>query len=230
MLCDETFWQPAVDLLTDAADIQIATIGTTASVEAMAERVIAAMPDRFGVAGHSLGGRVALEVVRRVPNRVGLLGLFGTAYRRRAAGKAGEAEIAARQAMIEQASAQGMRELGTRWASRMLHPDRSKDLEAVERIVSMVERQGIDALRAQVAMGLSRPDFADLLPRITCRTLLLAAREDLAMPLGPHEEMVKIIPEAELVVIENSGHLMAFEQPRSSAEAIRRWLTAFGDI
>lgn len=227
MLCDETVWQPTTALLDDIAEIRVKNLGATNSVEAVAERILVDAPERFALAGHSLGGRVVFEVVRRAPDRVALLGLFGTAYRGRAQGEAGQAEVAAREAMLAKAKSEGLRALGQQWAARMLHPDRLANAETVEPIVAMVERQGLETLEAQVRMGLSRPDAADLLPRINCRTLVLAAREDAAMPLGPHEEIAKIIPDAELVVVERSGHLLTYEQPDACAVAIRRWLTAF---
>ncbi|WNJ87935.1 alpha/beta hydrolase [Bosea sp. 685] len=227
MLCDETVWLPTAHALNDAADIQIINLGVTDSVEAMAEGVLARAPQRFALAGHSLGGRVVLEVARRAPERVALLGLFGTAYRGRAAGPAGQAETAAREAMLVKARAEGLRTFGEQWAARMLHSDRLADPRTVEPIVAMVEKQGLAALEAQVRMGLARPDAADLLPRIGCRTLILAARDDAAMPLGPHEEMANAIPDAELVVVERSGHLLTYERPDACANAIQRWLGAF---
>ncbi|MCV9938412.1 alpha/beta hydrolase [Boseaceae bacterium BT-24-1] len=228
MLCDETVWLPTTVLLQDDAEIEIINLGAATSVGNVAEAVLSKAPQSFALAGHSLGGRVALEVVRRAPERVGLLGLFGTAYRGRPPGEAGLAEVSARESMVAGAKIDGLEALSRQWASRMLHAGRQAEAEVVEPIVAMVTRQGLEKLEAQVRMGLSRPDAEDLLPRIASRTLVLAGREDQAMPLGPHEEMARAIPDAELVVIERCGHLLTYERPETCAAAIRPWLASFG--
>ncbi|MDQ0589923.1 alpha/beta fold hydrolase [Variovorax paradoxus] len=230
MLCDATVWEPTTTLLHDAADIRVMTLGGTDSVGAMADRVLAAAPAQFALAGHSLGGRVALEVVRRAPQRVRLLGLFGTAYKARAPGEAGQSEIAAREAMVARAKAEGLAAFAPQWVSRMVDARWAAQVDKLQPLIAMVARQSLEDVRAQVRMGLSRPDFSSMLPDITCPTLVLAARGDAAMPLPPHEEMAAAIPAGYLAVVEDSGHLMTFEQPQACAAAIRPWLAGFSLI
>lgn len=230
MLCDRSVWASIAPELGDIAQIIPVDIGAVESVEAMADHLLDIAPTRFALAGHSLGGRVVLEVVRRAPERVGMLGLIGTAYRGRPAGEAGEQEAAMRHKMVETAESEGLRAYAERWVERMVHPDRLKDRALIDPIVAMVERVGLEALRGQVKMGLSRPDSTDLLPRISVPTLVLCARQDVAMPVAIHEEMAKAIPNATLTVIEHSGHMMMLERPDETAEAIKGWLTRWSAL
>lgn len=226
MLCDEAVWAPTVALLRDIADVRVVTLGTVDSVAEMAERVLFEAPAGFALAGHSLGGRVALEVVRQAPHRVQRLALLGTAYRARPPGEAGQAEASARAAMLAQAESDGLDRYAQQWVRRMIHARWATETAAIRPLTEMVAGQGLDALRAQVKMGLSRPDFTEFLPRIGCPTLVLASRNDAAMPLGPHEEMAAAIPGARLVVVEDAGHLFMFEQPQVCATAMTQWLSA----
>lgn len=227
MLCDNFVWHRIVDGLSKYALCVTADIETTDSVSSMAERILANAPREFAIAGHSLGGRVAFEVVRQAPHRVRLLGLFGTAYKGRPTGPAGDAEIIARQAMVEDAEANGMETLAQKWVQRMVHPDQLDNRPLLEELIAMAVRQGCNGLKAHVRMGLSRPDASDLLSKINVPTLILSARQDVAMPVGPHQEMHESIAGSVLQIIENSGHMLMLEQPEVVVTAMMKWLKQY---
>src|SRR5262245_30933036 len=93
----------------------------------MAERILAAAPPRFALAGHSMGGRVALEVMARAPQRVTRLALLDTGYEALAPGEAGEKERAGRHRLLDIAQRDGMLPMARDWARGMVHPDRLTD-------------------------------------------------------------------------------------------------------
>jgi len=224
LLCDEAAWGHQAAALADLVDVQIAVNGARDSLAAMAEAIIAQAPPRFAVAGHSMGGRVALEVLRRVPERVSALALLDTGHAALAAGEAGEREVAGRLALVEKARRQGMRAMGWEWLQGMVYPSRLSDAVLVNAILDMIERKTPDYYAAQTRALITRPDATPLLGRIRCPTLLLCGREDTWSPPRRHEEMRDMIPGSSLEVVEYCGHMSTMERPAAVSEALRAWL------
>jgi pimeloyl-ACP methyl ester carboxylesterase len=174
-----------------------------------------------------MGGRVALEVVRRAPDRVAGLALLDTGYRPLPGGVAGQRERAERQSLIETARSEGMRAVGRRWLRiPMVHPDRLTDRELIEAILDMIDRSTPRQFEAQVAALLSRPDASELLPRIACPTLVLCGQEDAWAQLTAHRDMAALIPGSTLASVPACGHMSTMERPQAVSEALRGWLEA----
>ena len=224
MLCDFRFWQAQVDGLTDVCEPRAMGYGLADSIGEMADRVIADAPPRFAMAGHSMGGRVALEVYRRAPERVLKLALLCTDYRAPADAKAKRTEAAERDEWLKLARAGGMRAFAKHWLPQIVAPERLNDAALMDAIVAMFARQPVEVLAAQTRAGLTRPDYTHLLPHIVCPTLVCAGRLDTFRPLSAHEEMAAQIPGSTLVAVENSAHMLAMEQPESVTAAMRNWL------
>ncbi len=128
LLCDQAVWKPQLMALKGQARMQVADHGDLDSLSAMAERILAQAPAKFAVAGHSMGGRVALEVVRRAGSRVTGLALLDTGYSPKPAGVAGDKEAAGRLELLELARHSGMRAVGERWLRiPMVHESRLKE-------------------------------------------------------------------------------------------------------
>src|SRR5204863_9188657 len=100
LLCDRAVWAPVLPELGAIAQCDVAEYSAARSLVAMAERILDDAPPTFALAGHSMGGRVALEIVRRAPERVERLALLDTGYRARPGGVAGEQERARRMALL----------------------------------------------------------------------------------------------------------------------------------
>ena len=190
----------------------------------MAERVLAEAPPTFALAGHSMGGRVAMEIVRRAPMRVERLALLDTGWRPLAAGTAGEDERAGRYALLAVARSDGLRAMGRAWVRRMVHPQRLEDATLIDAILDMIERQTCDRFEAQIEALLARPDAGPLLRSIDCPTLVLCGREDRWSPAAQHEEIAAMIPAATLEIIDDCGHMAPMEAPDQVAAALLRWL------
>jgi pimeloyl-ACP methyl ester carboxylesterase len=187
LMCDTAAWQGQLDALSALANCQALGYGQLNSIGAMAEHVLAHAPTpRFALAGHSMGGRVALEIVRRAPERVERLALLDTGFHPLQPGAAGEAERAGRFELLALARREGMRAMGRQWARGMVHSDRL-GTTVFDEILDMIDRSSPDTFAAQIQALLDRPDATDLLPRIACPTLLLCGRDDGWSPLARHE-------------------------------------------
>jgi len=224
LLCDEVVWAHQQAGLADRVNVQVAHHGLLDSLGAMAQRIIDQAPSRFAIAGHSMGGRVALEVVRRVPDRVIALALLDTGANPLAAGEAGEREASGRYALLEASRRQGMRSMAWIWLQNMVHPSRLDDAALVEPILEMMARKTPDIFEAQIKALLSRPDARELLPRISCPTLLMCGNEDLWAPVKQHADMASLIPRSKLTVVPECGHMSPMERPDAITEAFKEWL------
>jgi pimeloyl-ACP methyl ester carboxylesterase len=225
LLCDEAFWRSQVEALADVCAPRVMAYGLLDDFGAMAEAVLAQAPPRFALAGHSMGGRVALEIMRRAPERVLKLALLATDYRGLEDGAARTAEEGRRKMMLERVRSQGMEAFARMWTTQILPAERLTDQALVDEVVAMMVRQPAGALAAQTHAALMRVDNAELLAAIACPTLLVAGRLDLLRPVEVHEQMAARIPRSRLVVVEDAAHMVAMERPEAVTAALRAWLT-----
>jgi pimeloyl-ACP methyl ester carboxylesterase len=220
LLCDWALWEPQVEALSDIAEPIVAELTRDDSMALMAARVLAEAPARFALAGLSMGGYLAQEIMRQAPERVTRLALLDTSAR------ADTPERSAwRRDLIALAQKGEFKGIAPRMLPLYLHPDHLADRRLTATVMEMAERVGRDAYLRQQQAIMARPDGRKDLPRIAVPTLVLCGREDQATPLHLHEEMAALIPGAELVIIEHCGHLSTIEQPGAVNEAMRRWLT-----
>ena len=224
LLCDQTVWAAQRAGLADLVDSRVVDYGGTDSLSAMAEVVLGQAPARFALAAHSMGGRVALELLRRAPERVAGLALIDTGYQPLATGQAGENEREQRHTLLDLARKDGMRAMGHQWLQGMVHEERLGDHRLVEDILGMIARKTPDIFAAQIKALLERPDATPVLRTIRCPALALCGREDRWSPLARHEAMAALIPACRLIAVENCGHMSTMERPEAVTEAMRGWL------
>lgn len=223
LLCDAAVWQAQCAALP-GVDCIVPDYGWRDSIEAMARQVLEEVKaPRFALAGHSMGGRVALEVVRQAPERIERLALLDTGFQPQAAGEAGDAERRERHELLVLARERGMREMGRQWARGMVHPAHL-ETPVFEAILAMIERKTPEMFEAQIRALLGRPDARPVLQALRCPTTLLCGRQDTWSPLARHQEMHTLVPGSDLVVIEDSGHMTTMEQPQPVSAALARWL------
>jgi len=222
LLCDDAVWIDVRERLV-APTLPTPDYGMADSIDAMADVALQGAPERFIAVGHSMGGRVALEIQRRAPQRLAGLALMDTGFRGRAAGEAGERERDNRHALLAKARQEGMRAMGGTWLQGMVHPERLGDDALIDAILAMIERKDPDTFTAQIDALLARPDATAQLAGIACPTLLLCGRQDAWSPLERHEEMVGLIPGSRLEVIEEAGHMSPMERPAAVARALDHW-------
>ena len=230
LMCDGATWTPMLPALQasgQVGSIMIIDHGRCDSLKAMAEQLLAHAPPRFALAGHSMGGRVALEVCRLAPERVSHLAVLDTGHAPLAAGEPGLTEKAKRQALLDVARTQGVRAMAAEWVKGMVHPDRLGDQAFLGIILDMFERKSADDFARQIKALLERPDGGPVLRALRMPTLILTGRQDSWANVDQHLAMQVIAaPEAGAVleVIEDSGHMVPMERPAELAQSLLCWL------
>ena len=168
LLCDAALWQPQVDALSDIADCRVADLTTQDSIEAMAESVLAAMPARFALAGLSMGGYVALEIMARAPERVTRLALLDTRA------QADEAEESKRRrGLIELAEKGQFKGVTPRLLPLFIHEARLDDAALTGTVTRMAQHVGKEAFIRQQRAIMGRRDQMATLVKIHVPTLVL---------------------------------------------------------
>ncbi|MFP5514802.1 MAG: alpha/beta fold hydrolase [Alphaproteobacteria bacterium] len=219
MPLDAALWDHQVRHLADIADPLVVELAECGSIAAMADKVLATAPDRFAVAGLSMGGYVALEILRRSPDRVDRLALLDTNAR------ADTAEATATRREAVALARQGRYGQVIRAAlPRLIHPDRMADEAFVRSVLDQMERVGVDGYAREQEAIINRPDSRPGLAAIRCPTLVVCGRQDVLTPPALHEEMADAISGARLVLIEDCGHLSAMERPQAVTALMRDWL------
>jgi pimeloyl-ACP methyl ester carboxylesterase len=217
-------WKHQARSLAALAAVEVIDYGPSASLERMAQVAIERASGRFAVAGHSMGGRVAFEIMRQAPERVAGLAVLDTAYRGMPAGEAGKREKAERNELLEVALSKGMRAMALHWMRRIIDPSRLSDEPLTSSIVEMMSRKSTETYAAQVQALLTRPDATPFLSTIRCPAIVLCGRGDKVSPLSGHREMAALIPRSKLVVIEKCGHMSTMERQDEVTSAMTEWL------
>ena len=224
LMCDAAVWREQAAALAAIGDVIIADHADSDSLGGMAERILANAPSSFALAGHSMGGRVALEVIARAPQRVRRLALLDTGFEALAPGEAGERERAGRLRLLAMARAEGMRRMAEDWARGMVHPARLADAPLMESIHAMIARSSAQIFECQINALLNRPDRTALLGDIGIPTLVLCGHEDAWSPLARHEDMARRIRGSRLVDVPDCGHMCTMERPEAVGRALLQWL------
>lgn len=216
MMCDARLWGPqlcALELPVFHADTT-----TTDNIADMAAKALDNAPERFAMAGLSMGGILAFEIWRQHPERVTHMALLDTNPR---------AELAARQSLrmqqIQTALAGGLRELAIEALKPVYLAEAHRDdEELLTKILDMVMDLGPEVFRTQSLALRDRSNSVPTLATIDCPTLIMCGAEDSICPVEYHEFMAKRIPQARLRIIDNCGHMSSLEQPDIVTEELLR--------
>ncbi len=220
LLCDDALWRHQIEGLADIAGIRVAHQHTQYdSMTDIADGILNDAPTRFALAGLSMGGYIAMELIDRAPDRVERLALLDT----RASGDLSE-QVSQRYEFIKQVKAGGFEEVVDRMVSLFVHPDRFSDKTLISQVKAMTYRVGPESFIRQQHALLSRRDHVANLPNISCPATIICGRQDQLTPLELSIEMADNISGSELVVIEGCGHLTTMERPAEVNDAMRKWL------
>ncbi|MGL4241133.1 MAG: alpha/beta fold hydrolase [Beijerinckiaceae bacterium] len=219
--CTEALFSPQIVALGDAARCQVADHGSASSLEAIASAVLAAAPERFALAGLSMGGYVAFEMIRQAPERVTRLCLLDT---RAAMDTPEDAERRRRTiALAEGGQFEKLHEI--LWP-RLVHPARTGDaaLEAV--VVGMMRDTGPERFVRQQTAVLNRRDYRAVLEGISVPTTIIVGAQDEITPPAASREMQALISGAVVHEIAHCGHLSTLERPDEVSRLMRAWLAS----
>ena len=218
LLCDEAIWADIPERLGDVADVRVVSFRGFSSIAAMAQHVLTEACGEFAAAGHSMGGRVALEVLRAAPHRVRGLALLNTGVH-----TVRDGETQSRSRLLRLAYEQGMSALAAAWLPPLMAGG-ARMAELMPRLTAMVERSTPESYAGQINALLNRPEALPVLPTIAVPTLLLSGSEDAWSPISQHETMRRRIPHATLFEVHGAGHMAPIERPDAVAVALREWL------
>ena len=220
-LCSEKLWENQINAFKGDYTCLPYVFRQGDSIENFAQQVLDTAPASFSLAGLSMGGYVAFEIMRRAPLRVERLALLDTSA---------EADTAERTAQryldMKAADDLGLEGFAKTLPARWMHPVQANQEVFRDSIVEMVLSVGHAAQKQQARALMNRVDSFPTLATIKCPTLILCGREDLPTPLSMHEDMARCMPGARMVVIEQCGHLSTMEQPAAVNAALRQWLAS----
>ena len=223
LLNDERLWQSQALAFADDHPFTVVPSISHDSVAGLAAVALARAPtDRFALAGFSLGGYVALEVMRQAPERVAALALIDTGSKP----DTPQAIEWRKSAIAAARNPSGPGDVFASFLPRVVHPAHINDARLVELLRSMGEAVGIEGFIRQQTAAMNRPDSRPTLRSINCPAVVICGREDQVTPLELSEEMVAGIADARLVVVEDCGHMSPLEQPTEVTNALRRWLSS----
>lgn len=220
LVCDEDVYADQVADLTRETDVVVPDLLTAGSIGDMAQVVLDSSAPRFALAGTSMGGYVALEVLRRAPERVERLALLDTSARPESA-----EQTARRRALLSLVDEQGLEAALERLWPTEVAPGRVDDVLLHDRFLAMGLRCGPEVLARQTGAIVRRADSRPDLARLDLPLLVLCGRQDAVTPLDGSQEIATLAPTARLVVLEDCGHLSTWEHPDAVSAALREWLT-----
>ena len=213
LLSNRRIWQHQIDHLSDIADIHIISPSQN-TPQKMVQTILDAVPAKFALAGHSMGGWLCLEVMKVIPSRVTKLCLINTTWRMDS-----EEKKARRQKLICQAENGEFSKIAKELATHFVfNPLVKTDVE------KMFLEVGKEAFIRQETAMLERCESHSILSQITCPTLVIHAMQDAIFSLEEHQELANQIRGAQLAVVENSGHMSPIERPEIITSLLKSWL------
>ncbi|NIZ10878.1 alpha/beta fold hydrolase [Pseudooceanicola sp. HF7] len=218
LVSDARVWKPVAEALAPRYPIHDADVRQDSSIPGMAHRILQQVDGPLVVIGHSMGGRVAMEMAHQAPDRLRALVLANTGHDAKKPG-----EEAKRQAKIDLAN-DDMEKLAAEWLPPMLDPARTGDTALMQDLTEMVLSIGPVVHERQIRALVDRPDAGTYISEITCPILLVTGAQDGWSPEPQHREIADLAPDAEVHVIDQAGHFLPLEQSAQTVALITEWL------
>ena len=219
MMCDARLFAPQFAALCDSRAVMVAPLTGRTTFEELARDILDNAPPRFALAGLSMGGIAAMEMVRQAPQRVSRLALMDTNPLAEPDDRAAQ-----RDSQIERVVAGGLRsvmrdEMKPNYLAEGPNTGRILDL-----CMAMADALGAAVFADQSRALQQRPDQCETLRGVSVPTLILCGEHDTLCPIDRHEMMRDLVPGARLAVIREAGHLPVLEQSERTNEELRQWL------
>jgi pimeloyl-ACP methyl ester carboxylesterase len=219
LLCDERLWAAQTQALSDIACCRTVDLTADESIYEMADGILSQAPEQFALAGFSMGGCVALEILARAPRRVLQLALLST----NAAGILPQVRLHYEES-IKRLEGGGLVEYLVEAFPKYVAPERIHDLQLWEIFSDMGGDLGAAVAIRQMRALLGYRGFEGDLGAILCPTLLICGERDERTPVSAHQVMATRIPGAQLKVIEGAAHFTPLEKPAAVAWMLREWM------
>ncbi|UAJ12088.1 alpha/beta hydrolase [Polymorphobacter megasporae] len=218
LMCDARIF--AAQLARFDGAVAIDGFGERSRLSDMARYVLDSVPGRYSLLGHSMGGRVALEIVRLAPERVARLALLSTGTHPVQPGEANK-----RRRLVELGRVKGTAALVDAWLPPMLAPVNRVDEVMFDPLEAMCREVGVEAFAAQIDALLTRPEVDGLLSAISCPTMIAVGSADEWSPPAQHEFIHAAIPKSRLTIFAGAGHMLPIEAAGPLNDAIAAWLS-----
>ena len=219
LLEDPDAFAAVIEGLADVATCHVADLTRSNTMAGLANDALKQAPsEKFLLAGHSMGGYVALEILRQAPQRVTALALLNTNAR------PDTPESTENRRRLMALADRDFETVSTSLLPRLMTPEHLEDPVLTGTIGNMALAVGRDAFKRQEEAIIARADSRPFLKDIRCRTLVIAAAHDQLMPVPVLKELSDGIPGARLAIVEDSGHMATLEQPERVLELMRGWV------
>ena len=219
LLCTDIMWRPQIAAFSADHPTLVAETRLDSSMGDMARRILADAPETFALAGLSMGGYIVFEIMRQAPERVSRVALLDT----RATCDT-TTETARRQDLLKLVGSGRFMGVTDRLLPLLVHPDRLSETELTDDIKQMAHDVGEDGFRRQTQAIMDRVDSRATCMEIDVPTLVLCGRQDRVTPLAGHTEMADLVPDSDLVILEECGHMATMEKPDETNAALAKWL------
>lgn len=219
LLCNAELFEAQRVALARSVECTVADHARAASMADIARQILAEAPATFALAGLSMGGYVAFEILRRAPERVERLALIDTSARPDL-----PEQTENRERLVGLARRKGITVPAREMYPKLVAPSRQNDIALRAVFTRMAEATGVDGFARQQGAIAGRPDSRPLLGAIACPTLVIVGDEDTLTPPDVAREMASAIPGARLGVVTGCGHLSSLEAPQAVSDLLRDWL------
>lgn len=220
LMNDGWVWRHQLGALSRIAPVMVARTDGCATLEEMAERIVTGTVGSLAVIGHSMGGRVALEVAAMAPYRLSSLVLLDSGAHGPTQG-----ESEGRLKLVETAHSEGMAAVARDWLPPMLGAANRGNAGLVHGITEMIERCSPETFALQQQALLTRPDRSDLPAQIRCPLLAVTGGEDSWAPPAQHEAIARAAPDGHFELVEGAGHMLPVEAPETVTHILTNFLT-----
>ena len=219
MMCDARLFGPQIAALSPEFSVMVCPVTRGERIEEIASALLDDLPSRFALAGLSMGGIVAMEILRRAPGRVTRLALMGTNPLAETPHTA-----AAREPQIVKARAGRLLDvMRDEMKPHYLAPGPYRG-EILKLVMDMADSLGPETFVRQSRALQRRRDQQATLRKCKVPTLILCGAHDALCPIKRHTFMAELIQGAELLVLDDAGHLPTLEMPDDTTAALRRWM------
>ncbi len=224
MMCDARLFAPQIAAFSSERTVIVPELSGSNTMDGLAAQILAGAPEQFALGGLSMGGIVAMEVVRQAPDRVTGLALLDTNP------LAELPEVQARRGpQMERAHAGKLDSVMRDEMKPNYLGEGENRAEILDLCMDMALTLGPDVFCEQSIALRDRSDQTETLSAFTKPALVLCGREDKLCPVSRHELMHKLLPRSELVIVDGAGHLPTLERPIETTQALRRWLKEIDD-
>ena len=221
MMCDARLFTAQITAFSTSHSIMLASLTGRCTIQELAQDILRKAPERFALLGLSMGGIVAMEIIKREPERVTRLALFDTNC------KADTPErVIQRDAEIQRVQAGELVSVMRDDIKPNYLAENDHKQEVLTLCMNMALAHGAKVFIEQSEALKTRPDQSEGLKNITVPTLIVHGTEDSLCPKSNHELMHQLIPTSTLYTIAGAGHLPTLEQPEATNQLIQQWLKA----